>query len=370
MKINIIIILLILLGCQTNANKPIVDNNTNSFFVGTYTDSESEGIYKYLLQEDGMPKLIGLAARSVNPSYLAMSADRKFLVAANEINNENDGAIESFLVTGDSLAFISRSSSGGAHPCFVSVDKSGFVLTANYTGGNVGLLRLNQNGELTPLLDLQQHSGSGTTERQQSPHAHSAWFHPFRNMIISVDLGTNQLWFSQLDTALQELLPSDPNKLNMKPGAGPRHLVFHPNGNWIYVVNELDGTVVLLKKSEKDKYIKGFSISTLPAGYSEPNTCADIKVSSDGKFLYASNRGHNSIAMYNVNTNDGSLTLLGHESTRGDGPRNFSLSPNDSYLVVANQHTNNIVSFIRNKSTGLLTYVGQIEAPTPVCILF
>ena len=371
MKIHVaLIIVLALASCNTDNNETMNENNTFPFFVGTYTGAESQGIYRYLLQKDGSLKNIGLAAISENPSFLAMSADKRFLVAVNEINHEGAGTVESYLITGDSLAFISRSSSGGAHPCYVAVNEAGFVLTANYTGANVGLLRLNEKGELSALLDVQQHTGSGTTERQQAPHAHSAWFEPVDNNIISVDLGTNELWFSHLDIGLQKLLPSDPHKLRMDPGAGPRHLVFHPNGKWIYVVNELDCTVTLLHKSDNNKYEKGVSVSSLPPGYAEPNTCADIHISSDGKFVYVSNRGHNSIAIFDVNARNGSLKLIGHQATRGNGPRNFSLSPDEKYLLVANQHTNNIVSFKRDKTTGQLEYVCQIVAATPVCILF
>ena len=135
-------------------------------------------------------------------------------------------------------------------------------------------------------------------------------------------------------------------------------------------MNELNSTVVLVQKSDNGKYKKGIPITTLPTGYTDTNNCADIHISSDGKFVYASNRGHNSIAIYNVDASDGSLTLIGHQTTLGEGPRNFSLSPNDNYLIVANQHTNNIVSFKRDKITGLLKYMNQIEAPTPVCVLF
>lgn len=371
MKIHVtIIILLVLAGCKTNKNEAMQDNKAYSFFVGTYTGTESQGIYKYLLQKDGTLEATGLAAISDNPSFLAMSADKRFLVAVNEIEHEGVGTVESFLLSGDSLVFISRSSSGGAHPCFVAVNEADFVLTANYTGGNVGLLKLNKKGELSALLDVQQHTGSGTTERQKAPHAHSVWFGPADNNIIAVDLGTNELWFSHLDTGLQKLLPSDPQTLSMVPGAGPRHLVFHPDGKWIYVVNELDCTVVLLQKSENGKYEKGFSVSSLPVDYTEPNTCADIHISLDGGFVYVSNRGHNSIAVFKVNSHDGYLNLVGHQPTRGKGPRNFSLSPDGEYLLVANQHSNNIVSFRRDKTTGQLEYVHQIDALTPVCIVF
>jgi len=364
------LLLLLLSSCKTNKKESVEENDSYSFFVGTYTNGESQGIYKYSLQNDGTLKRTGLAAKSDNPSFLTMSIDKKYLIAVNEIDQEGTGKVSSFSITKDSLSFISSSSSGGAHPCFVTVNEIGYLLTANYTGGNVGLLRLNKKGELSSLLDVQQHIGNGTTERQQAPHAHSAWFEPVSNTIISIDLGTNELWFSHLDTITQKLIPSNPPKLKMQPDAGPRHLVFHPNNKWVYVVNELNSTVQLLIKSDNDIYKKETPISTLPIDYTEPNTCADIHISSDGKFVYASNRGHDSISIFNVNAKDGSLSLAGHQSTYGKGPRNFSLSPDDNYLLVANQHTNNIVSFKRDKITGLLKYIEQISAPTPVCLLF
>lgn len=365
-----IIAVLLLTGCKLNKQKASGEKDSYSFYVGTYNTDDSKGIYRYSLEQDGTLTPISLAAASDNPSFLAMSSDKKFLVATNENNNEGTGTVESFLIKGDSLEFINRSPSGGAHPCHISVNNTGFVLVANYTGGNVSLLRMNNKGELTGLLDVQQHSGSGTTDRQKSAHAHSAWFDPNGEDIIAVDLGTNELWFSHLDTAQQKLIPSDPYKLEMAPGAGPRHLVFHPNGKWIYVVNELDCTITLVEKNKNGVYETVFSVSTLPANYTEPNTCADIHISSDGKYVYASNRGHNSIAIYEVNSQNGHLNLVGHQSTHGNWPRNFSLSPYDKFLLVANQHSNNIVSFKRDKSNGLLEYVSEIDAPSPVCILF
>jgi len=368
--ILIIIAVLTLAACQPNDKKVNQENQGFGFYVGTYTDTISQGIYRYLLLNDGTLKRISLAAKTVNPSFLTMTADKKYLVAVNEINKDGAGTVESYLITGDSLSIISRSSSGGAHPCFVSVNDANFVLVANYTGGNMGLLRLNDKGELTNLLDVEQHTGHGTTERQQSPHVHSAWFLKNSNKIISVDLGTNELWFSKLDAIEQKLKSLNPPTLKMNDGAGPRHLTFHPNRKWIYVINELDFTVTMIKKNDDGKYEKGNSVSSLPVGFTEPNTSADIHISSDGKFLYASNRGHNSIAIFEVNSTDGSLKLIANESTRGKAPRNFSLSPDENYLLVANQLTSNIVSFKRDKNTGLLSYAAQIDAPTPVCILF
>jgi len=365
-----ILTLILLMSCQTKKNEVVQKNKDFSFFVGTYTSGESQGIYKYALQADGSLQLIGLAAKSDNPSFLTKSTDNKFLLAVNEISNKDTvGYVESFLIQSDSLVLINKSSSGGAHPCFVSVNNAGYVLSANYTGGNVGLLKLNAKGKLSDLLDVQQHTGKGVTERQNAPHAHSAWFAPDKT-IISIDLGTNGLWFSQLDTIAQKLIPSDQQSLQMALGDGPRHLTFHPNNKWIYVLNELSGVVTMVQKNSTGQYEKGASISTLPEDFEEQNTSADIHISSDGKFLYASNRGHNSIAIYHINELDGSLSLIAHESTKGDAPRNFSLSPDENYLLVANQLTNNIVSFKRDKKTGLLQFADEIAVPAPVCILF
>ncbi|MEL6918801.1 MAG: lactonase family protein [Bacteroidota bacterium] len=342
------------------------------FYLGTYTHGESEGIYRYLLLEDGSLKRTALVASTTNPSYLAHSADRRFLLVASEVNDDGVGFIESYAVSGDSLTFINKSSSGGAHPCFLVAHPEGYVFTANYTGGNIGLLRLGENGNLSGVLHVQQHSGgSGVKEQQNSPHAHSVWFEPNDNKnIISLDLGTDELWFSQLDSEQDKLVPSDPKTLKMAPGAGPRHLIFHPNGMWAYVLNELDGTITTIQKNTRGNYEKKGTVSTLPPDYAELNSNADIHISSDGKFVYASNRGHNSIAIYSVDSTNGSIVFIGHESTRGETPRNFSLSPDENYVLVANQHSNSITSFKRNKNTGLLTFVSQIEAPAPVCILF
>lgn len=335
------------------------------FYVGTYTNGQSEGIYAYSLMEDGAIDSIGLVARTKNPSFLTKTADSRFLLAVNE--NE-EGTVSSFKIHRDSLEFINQRSSGGAHPCFVSTNDEGFVLVANYTGGNVGLLQLMENSELSPLLDVQQHFGEGTHSRQDGPHAHSVWFDPDSTTIISVDLGTNELLFSTIDTKTKKLIPLTQPKLQLDLGAGPRHLSFHPNQPWIYVVNELNSTVSLIKK-EGDASVLIASFSTLPEDYAQDNTCADIHLSNDGRFLYASNRGHNSIAIFSIATN-GNLELVGHESTRGDGPRNFALSPDNAFLLVANQHSNNIVSFQRDMNSGRLEYITEVEAHTPVCILF
>ncbi len=364
-------LILTLIACQTKKEEPSAEVVKTPFYVGTYTDGNSKGIYKYALGENGKLSKIGLAATSDNPSFLTISKDKKYLIAVNEISNEDTvGTVSSFLIKGDTLESLSTVSSGGAHPCHISINAQNYITTANYTGGNVGLLLLNQNGILSSLLDVQHHSGKGSTDRQEGPHAHSSWFIPDSNEVISVDLGTNELWFSTLDIDTKKLLPSSQQKLKMNDGAGPRHLTIHPKHKWLYVLNELDGTITLVKKNADGIYEKGTTISTLPADYSESNSSADIHISNDGNFVYASNRGHNSIAIFKTNPINGELTVLDHESTRGDAPRNFSLSPDKKFILVANQNTNNIISFMRNSETGLLNYVDEIEAPKPVCILF
>lgn len=353
-------------------NSEKLSDNTNdlNFFVGTYTKGESKGIYTYSLSPDGELKKIKLSAQSDNPSYLAFSKDRKYLLAANEIKNDQGvGNISSFKVQGDSLVFVNKRSSGGAHPCFVAINDQGYVVTANYSGGNTGLLQLDQNGVLSELLDTHQHTGKGVSDRQDGPHAHSVWFFPSQDKVVAADLGTNQLWFTAIDARSNTLQPLSPKTLDLNPGDGPRHLAFHSNGKWIYVLNELSNTVTLVRYNEQQGYTKDASFSMLPDDFQKENTGADIHISDDGKFLYASNRGHNSIVIYKVE-DDGALQVVGHESVRGEGPRNFSLSPDGNYILVANQYTNSIISFKRDASTGLLSFVDKIEAPSPVCILF
>jgi 6-phosphogluconolactonase len=354
------------LGCKNSSLKTIKET---TFYVGTYTKNESKGIYKYSISKDGKLKNIGVVATITNPSFLAKSKDNKTLFAVSEIDENGTGFVHSYEIKKDALQFINKQESGGAHPCFIAVNEANYIITANYTGGNVGLLKATENGKIAPISFVQQHTGKGTTERQTAPHAHSTWFHPTKNEIISVDLGTNELWFSKLDTTKNELIYTPQKKLKMLDGAGPRHLTFHPNNKWIYVLNELNNTVSLVKETNNAYFIIA-SITTLPKGFSTDSKAADIHISKDGKFLYASNRGAQSIAIFKVNSANGSLTSIGYTPVLGANPRNFSLSPNEEFLLVANQDTNNIISFKRNPSSGALTFIDKIFAPTPVCILF
>lgn len=365
MKKAVYLLLLLLISCKVkNVNSPV----SYQFFVGTYTNGDSEGIYKYSISNEGKLSFVGLQAKTNNPSFLAKTIDNKTLLAVDETEEDGTGFVKSYKITKDTLLYKSKSKSGGAHPCFVSV-KNNQVLVANYSGGSIGYLKIDDKNGLTYLLDLQQHFGKGTTERQQKPHAHSAWFHPKTNEIIAVDLGTNELWFSSIDKQDNFIFSEIQQKLKMQDGAGPRHLTFHPNNNWIYVLNELDNTVSLIKK-EGNMYVVSSSISTLPKSFTKLSNGADIHISKDGKFLYASNRGHDSIVIYKANSQDGLLELVGFETVKGKNPRNFSLTPDDNFLVVANQDTNNLISFKRDLKTGKLIFIDEIKAANPVCVLF
>lgn len=213
---------------------------------------------------------------------------------------------------------------------------------------------------------MQQHSPGKNTD--SAPRAHSIWF--TSEGFYSVDLGTDEILYSPLDFEKGKIIKKGSHKVTLAKGAGPRHLAFHPNKRWVYSINELNSTVSSFAIANDNKLIPVNSQSTLPSDYDGKNYPADIRISGDGKFLYATNRGHNSVVIFSINSSTGELSLTGHESTRGDWPRNFSLSPNGKYLLVANQKSNNIISFSRDKHSGLLTLCDSIQTPIPVCILF
>jgi 6-phosphogluconolactonase len=355
-------ILSMVISCKKVVKEEVKPKSAYTFYVGTYTSGKSEGIYKFEMDSIGNLTNTGLVAKTENPSFLTVTVDDKYLLAVNE--NE-EGTMESFKIKEDTLISINRTSTDGIHPCFIITNVNNMILAANYSSGNVALSKLNDKGEILPLLDLQQHEGSDTTDRQEGPHAHSAWFK--NDEVISVDLGTNELWFSKIVNDKFEF--GEQKTLKMAGGAGPRHLAFHPEQDWIYVMNELTGTVSQVVKSDST-YSIASTVSSLPENAQEKNQSADIHVSSDGKFLYASNRGPNTIAIFSIDQENGELTSVGFESTKGDWPRNFALTPDDKYLLVANERSDNIVVFERNIETGLLKFVTESEAFSPTCILF
>jgi 6-phosphogluconolactonase len=360
-----------LTGCDMLYRKKKSEGAEMPFYIGTYTNGESKGIYQASLLRDGTFGPVKLAAEANNPSYLAFDAANKILIAGNEIKHEDGmGMITTWMQAGDTLNKIDMASSGGAHPCFVAVNERGYILAGNYSGGNLGLLKMGSGGKLSGLLDVAQHEGSDITSRQEAPHVHSVWFEPDGSGIIAVDLGTNELWFYSLDEENGKLNPRHPEKLAMESGAGPRHLAFHPNKNWFYVLNELNSSITRIHKNSDGGYEVKETISTLPNDFSGENLCAHIVVSSDGRFVYASNRGHNSIAIFEVDEETGVLKCIGHESVRGNWPRHFAFSHDEEFLVIANQYSGNLVSFKRNSGTGLLEFVDETRVADPVCVLF
>ncbi len=357
--------------------RPAPSGKLQYFYVGTYTKAESKGIYIYSIDPvTGKLSNLGLAAKSENPSFLTLTPDGRFLLAANEIQDEkhgNMGSIESFS-TGSKdhlLSSINKVWSGGADPCFVSVNSSGNVLAANYSGGNVALFHLDKSGKLSEFTDLKQHHGSGPNlARQKEPHVHSAYFEPLSNRIFVSDLGTDKVAIYLNEAGKGKLKPAEIPAINIAPGSGPRHLAFHPRLKVVYVINEILNNITVVNLNTNGSFTTIETVSTLPAGYTKESNCADIHITKDGRFLYASNRGFNSIAIFSVDPVNGKIVLIGQESIRGETPRNFTLSPNEDFLLVANQNSQDIVSFRRNSITGLLEFTDQIKAFKPVCLLF
>jgi len=332
------------------------------FFTGTYTQGNSEGIYEVTMSRDGKFLHRHLAVKTDNPSYLALSPGKKFLLAINE---NNPGTVESYAVRGDTLLRLSRRLSGGDAPCFVSVNREGNVLTANYGSGTVGLLKMDMKGDLSPLLFVENHHAAG-----KAAHAHEARFFPGTREMVSVDLGTNQLWFSRLAAGGKKLVPDSQKRLSLPPGSGPRHFVLHPNGKWMYVVNELGNTVSLVQKTVDGQWVLRQTVSTLPKNFRGTSYCAEIRITKDGRFLYVSNRGHNSLALFRVTPSGDDLELRANFSVHGNFPRFFTLTPDEKYLLVANQKSDNIVVFRRDQQTGRLQYTNQMRIAAPVCMVF
>ncbi len=340
-------------------------------FIGTYTDSGSKGIYVYTFDvTTGKAQWVSNTEGVVNPSYLAIAANNSFLYSCNETSS---GAISAFRFNrkNGTLTFINKQSSGGADPAYVSVDNKGkWVIAGNYSGGSLAALPVNPNGSLQPYTQLIQHTGKGVNvNRQEKAHVHSTVFSPKGDYLFVPDLGIDKVMIYKFNASMQKpLQPATPSFASTDPGSGPRHFIFHPDGKHAYLMEEMGGAVVAYNykngKLERIQQITAHA-DTATGGFGS----ADIHLSPDGKFLYASNRGNeNNIAIFSVNST-GILRLVGYQSTMGMQPRNFCIDPSGKYLLVANQKTNNIVIFKRNIKTGLLQDAGeQINIPKPVCL--
>jgi 6-phosphogluconolactonase len=347
-------------------------------YVGTYTTSgKSEGIYGYHM--DGTGALTRFTSiMSVNPSFLTIDRSNRFLYAVNEVGDfleKPGGAVSSFAIdpaTGK-LRLLNEQATHGADPCYLSVDsRKRTLLVANYTGGNVSVFPLRSDGTLGMVAEVKQHEGSGPKEQQKGPHAHCIIFDRAERHAFAADLGIDKVMIYRFDRATGKLTPANQPFAELKAGAGPRHLSFHPTGKFLYVISELDSTMTAFKYNEQEGTLMLIdTVSTLPGDFTETSFCADVHVSPSGKFLYGSNRGHNSIVVFSIDQNTGKLTLVEHTSTEGNWPRNFTIDPSGGFLLVANQRSNNVVVFSIDPGTGRLKPTGVNEAiPSPVCLRF
>lgn len=347
-------------------------------YVGTYTRRESKGIYRMELDlASGRMESVMLAGETVNPSFLALHPNRPFLYAVGEMasfGGKKAGAVSAFAIERGSgkLALLNQQSSEGTGPCHVVVDRTGrYVLVANYGSGSAACLPIAEDGRLGPATSSVQHEGSSVDpRRQQGPHAHSINLDPANRFAFVADLGLDKVMTYQFDAAGGRLLPNDPPSASVAPGAGPRHFAFHPNGRFAYVINEMGSTVTAFAYHAARGALEPLeTVATLPAGFQGENTTAEVQVHPSGRFLYGSNRGHDSIAVFAIDSATGKLRALGHQSTEGKTPRNFGIDPTGRYLIAANQDSDNLVLMRIDPETGLLRPTGQqVHVSMPVCV--
>jgi 6-phosphogluconolactonase len=352
------------------------------FYVGTYTEegSKSKGIYAYRFDADtAQITSLGLAAETTNPSFVALHPNGRFLYAVNEVGNykgPNSGGVSAFSIdhaTGK-LTFLNEVPSRGADPCYIIVDKTGkYVLVANYTGGSIAVFPVLEDGKLGEASAFVQHTGHGTNpSRQEGPHAHSIDLSPDNRLAMVDDLGLDELLVYKFDSAKASLTPNDPPFAKLDPGAGPRHFALHPSGKFAYVISEMQSTVTAFSNDEKTGTLRRLqTISALPKDFRGENDDAEIQMHSSGNFLYASNRGSDTIAVFAIDPRKGTLTPVEYTPTQGKIPRSFEIDPTGKYLFAANQKSDNIVMFRIDAKTGHLTPTGQVlDVGSPVCVKF
>ena len=335
------------------------NTQTVSLYVGTYTNGNSEGIYRFDFNtKTGTLKNKTLVAETKNPSFISFSPDKKFMYAVGE----GEMSISSFQVNKNGkLSFINSVSSNGGAPCHISINEMGDkVIVSNYSGGNISIYNINSNGSLNKASQVFDHN-----TKNEKAHAHSAQF--YRNDLFVSDLGRNAVYHYKLKGSHYEL--KSEAIINMDSNSGPRHFTLTQDGQFIYIINEYANTVTVGKRTNE-----GFemleNISTLDDDFKGESYCADIHLSEDERFLYGSNRGENSIVVFKRNTVTGKLDKIQNISVHGDWPRNFTLDPTGKFLLVANQKSNNISVFKINPDTGKLSFLHNAEAPIPVCLLF
>lgn len=373
--------MIMLVACNNKTDKaPVQTATTVTTFIGTYTRKEGhvdgKGAGIYVFNQDstsGSLDQVYVEEGIVNPSFVLPSHDGKFLYAVEEIGPDVDsvGHVVAYAWDGKALKKLNSQSSHSFAPCHLNTDSQGrYVFVANYVGGTIAMLPIDENGGLQPASAVIKLSGKGPHARQDSSHPHSMNLSPDEKYLYVPDLGTDYINIYQIDYQNGKLTPANPAFIQMESGAGPRHFTFHPTLPFAYVINELNGTITAMRwQAESGALDIIQSTPTLPADFQGENTTSDIHITPNGQFLYGANRGHNSIAGYKIDVNNGQLTPIGYSSTQGEIPRNFAISPDGNYLYAANQNSDNIILFSIDND-GKLKYRNEIKVPTPVCVQF
>src|ERR1700722_772407 len=377
-----VILLVALCSTLLAAAAPAEHHRKYLFYVGTYTEegSKSKGIYAYRFDADtGEITELGLAAETTNPSFVALHPNGRFLYAVNEVGNykgPDSGGVSAFSIdraTGK-LTFLNEVASRGADPCYITVDKTGkYVLVANYTGGSLAVFPVLENGTLGEVSAFIQHSGHGANPaRQEKAHAHSIDLPPDNRLAMVDDLGLDELLVYKFDSSKGSLTPNSPPFVKLDAGAGPRHFALSPSGKFAYVVAEMQSTVTVLSNDpDSGTPHRLQTISTLPKSFTGQNDDAEIQMYPSGKFLYASNRGSDTIAVFAVDSSKGTLTPIEYTPTQGKIPRSFGIDPTGKFLFAENQKSDNVVVFGIDAKTGHLTPTGKVlDVGSPVCVKF
>jgi 6-phosphogluconolactonase len=344
-------------------------------YIGTYSGGDTDGIHVHRLDmTTGALTPQSSISGITNPSFLDIAPNRRFLYAigeVSEVNGKPGGAIAAFAIDQQSgaLTHVNTESTVGTGPCHISIDQAGrYALVANYGGGSVAILPIREDGSLGEATDFVQHEGSSVDPtRQKEPHAHSIMVAPNNKHAFAPDLGLDKILVYAIDHDRGKLTAQTPGQVD--PGQGPRHLDFHPDGKRAYVINEMGNTITVFDyDADAGTLAATQAISTLPEGYSETSHTADIHIHPNGRFLYGSNRGHDSLVVCAIDPDNGQLAVVEIVPTGGANPRNFGLDPTGAYLLVGNQDTNDIFVFSVDGDTGKLTPTGhKAEVPKPVC---